>query len=74
MSGLLPIQVKKGHLNFSCPKQMLILMASCNKTVIYLLAVKYAVDMDRKSNIDLVYRLVNNDFLVHITAYFTAKK
>ena len=32
-------------------------MASCNKTVIYLLAVKYAVDMDRKVIIDLGYRL-----------------
>ena len=47
-------------------------MASCNKTVIYLLAVKYAVDMDRNIIFDIAS--VNNDVLVHITEYFTANK
>jgi len=40
---------------------------SCNKTVIYLLAGKYAVDIDRKNRI----ASVNNDFLGQYDSIFS---
>jgi len=49
--------------------------SSCNKTVIYLLAGKYAVDIDRKNRyLPWLSPRSITIFYVNITAYFPANK